>query len=262
MKLSASYVLLAGAFLAMNNVNASPIRVIMVESHEELISTKGAGLLRLGHAAAHAMPPQRIEPAVMGAVVASSSAPPIYNVNSTGSSPKGKHCAMHAKSAQAKAKAIEISNSFRKLLGMPLIQTGKEAFGKAHGGYAIYKPVAPIDVDDKIVEMKKYSADRSGEETFATRVHQALITLGPWEGRAVAFVLGCGIGVLLRMVWVMLIVTARMFKGGRSHSEDDEVEYTLVFEHALPDAEEIAVPPPQYTDSDEKGQVQLVDSKA
>jgi hypothetical protein len=64
------------------------------------------------------------------------------------------------------------------------------------------------------------------------------MALGPWEGRAVAFVLGCGIGVLLRMVWVMAIVTYRMLKG----DNEEAPEYRLVCEHY---AEEILVPP-QY----------------
>jgi hypothetical protein len=59
---------------------------------------------------------------------------------------------------------------------------------------------------------------------------------------------GCGIGVLLRMVWVMAIITYRMIRGER----DEETEYAEIhFEH---DAEELIVPPPQY--SDEKVEVQ------
>ncbi|TFK82524.1 hypothetical protein K466DRAFT_590454 [Polyporus arcularius HHB13444] len=74
--------------------------------------------------------------------------------------------------------------------------------------------------------------------SFLRRVHHALMSLGPWEGRAVAFVLGCGIGVLLRMVWVMVLVTARAFRGSR----DEDAEYEVVFDDA-----ELLVPPPQYT---------------
>jgi hypothetical protein len=73
-------------------------------------------------------------------------------------------------------------------------------------------------------------------------MHHALTALGPWEGRAVAFVLGCGIGVLLRMVWVMCIITYRLIKGGR----DEDADYAVfIFEQ---DPEELVVPPPQYTD--------------
>ncbi|KAI1787450.1 hypothetical protein LXA43DRAFT_896253 [Ganoderma leucocontextum] len=90
--------------------------------------------------------------------------------------------------------------------------------------------------------------------SFLRRVHHALITLGPWEGRAVAFVLGCGIGVLLRMVWVMALVTTRAFRGSR----EQETEYDVVFDEA-----EILVPPPQYTIIEGSEAVPvLVDEKA
>ena len=49
---------------------------------------------------------------------------------------------------------------------------------------------------------------------------------------------GCGIGVLLRMFWVMVLVSARAIRGSR----DDEAEYDVVFDEA-----EMLVPPPQYT---------------
>ena len=45
------------------------------------------------------------------------------------------------------------------------------------------------------------------------------------------------------MFWVIAIVFARSFRG-RS-SDDDDVEHILVFER---DAEDIFVPPPEYTD--------------
>ncbi|KAI0297217.1 hypothetical protein B0F90DRAFT_1741182 [Multifurca ochricompacta] len=51
------------------------------------------------------------------------------------------------------------------------------------------------------------------------RVHRALMLLGPWEGRIVAFVLGCGIGVLLRMFWVLTVLAVRAF---RSTPEPEE----------------------------------------
>ncbi|KAL7281829.1 hypothetical protein ACG7TL_005152 [Trametes sanguinea] len=90
--------------------------------------------------------------------------------------------------------------------------------------------------------------------SFLRRVHHALVVLGPWEGRAVAFVLGCGIGVLLRMVWVMALVTVRAIRGPSSDRDSsapsqegiivDGYTYDVVFDE---DAENILVPPPQYT---------------
>jgi hypothetical protein len=48
-----------------------------------------------------------------------------------------------------------------------------------------------------------------GGPPFMVRLESALMALGPWEGRAVAFVIGAGIGVLLRMIWVFGILIAR-----------------------------------------------------
>jgi len=90
-----------------------------------------------------------------------------------------------------------------------------------------------------------------GEQpSFLMRVHFALMSLGPWEGRAVAFVLGCGIGVLLRMFWVMVVISYRMIKGPSSASEQEH-EYTVIDM----DAEEIFVAPPTYTYPVEKAEI-------
>jgi len=78
--------------------------------------------------------------------------------------------------------------------------------------------------------------------------HRAIMALGPWEGRAVAFVLGCGIGVLLRMFWVMSVLTYRTIRGEREEEDHFEHEY-VVFEQ---DAEGMFVPPPEYIDEKAK----------
>ncbi|KAG2135851.1 hypothetical protein DEU56DRAFT_806781 [Suillus clintonianus] len=78
--------------------------------------------------------------------------------------------------------------------------------------------------------------------SFLRRVHRAIMALSLWEGRAVAFVLGCGIGVLLRMFWVMSVLVYRTVRGERP----EEVGHGFImFEH---DAENNFVPPPEYTD--------------
>lgn len=56
--------------------------------------------------------------------------------------------------------------------------------------------------DFKIVKMDM-------DDGFLVRLQNALMSLGPWEGRAVAFVVGAGIGVLLRMIWVLGILASR-----------------------------------------------------
>jgi len=73
------------------------------------------------------------------------------------------------------------------------------------------------------------------------RVHRALISLGPWEGRIVAFVLGCGIGVLLRMFWVSAVLLVR---GVRNNPERASEEGTI-FVYTED-------PPPPYREIEEK----------
>ncbi|KAI0338226.1 hypothetical protein BDW22DRAFT_1338284 [Trametopsis cervina] len=86
-----------------------------------------------------------------------------------------------------------------------------------------------------------------GRTSAVHRLHRALMVLGPWEGRAVAFVLGCGIGVLIRMFWVLAIVVVRSFRGN-NRSEDDEVEHILIFERDAEPVAPIVVQPPPYYD--------------
>lgn len=57
------------------------------------------------------------------------------------------------------------------------------------------------------------------------------------------------------MVWVIAILFARAFRSS-SRSDDEDVQEVLVFEA---DAEEILVPPPQYTD--EKGPLPPAEEK-
>jgi len=80
--------------------------------------------------------------------------------------------------------------------------------------------------------------DCSRQGPFLHRVHRALLSLGPWEGRMVAFVLGCGLGVLLRMFWVLAVLLTR------SVHRDPEHEGTI-----LVYAEEVA---PAYREIAEK----------
>jgi len=79
--------------------------------------------------------------------------------------------------------------------------------------------------------------------SFSTRLHHSLMHLGRWEGRAVAFVLGCGIGVLLRMFWVLAIVTFRAIKGPR---EDEHQYHHITIIEEYEDDSVVAVAPPTY----------------
>jgi hypothetical protein len=85
---------------------------------------------------------------------------------------------------------------------------------------------------------------------FLERLETALLALGPWEGRAVAFVLGCGLGVLLRMLWVLAVVAYRNIKGERE--EEPEYSQITVIEEYDEEPQEVLFPPPNYTFSNEK----------
>jgi len=230
MKFSVFPVLLAGAGLAQL-VSASPIRIIITEVTSSL---------RFGHAIAN--PNNGNVPAVAQIVRPSHM---MANEDDAGRSKKPHR---HSCGGALRNKAIIITNTIRKALGMSLIEerprptvSGKENPSGSVRILPIHFIGTPSPLQE--AELREYQHRvRHHQASFMRRMHHALTALGPWEGRAVAFVLGCGIGVLLRMVWVMCIITYRLLKGGR----DEDAEYAeFIFEQ---DPEELVVPPPQYTD--------------
>lgn len=262
---SALTLLVAGAGLAIEQVSASPIRVVVVSSHQEL-SASGPGILRIGHAATNAHP--EIALAQMG------TKPQLMATTEW----KERHARPQRLCGKLREKALAMSNGIRKMLGMPLVEG--RPFHHAHhmgtakdGGNNTFKVMGWVEKEPTLkpveaVEEEQASAPQPEEpkgrivfpghrvmrcrsSSFLKRIHRALMSLGPWEGRAVAFVLGCGIGVIFRMIWVMTLVTYRLIKGRR---EPEEYEYEIVYEQ---DAEDLLVPPPQYTDE----KVEAVDAK-
>ncbi|KAG2001901.1 hypothetical protein CC2G_004885 [Coprinopsis cinerea AmutBmut pab1-1] len=125
------------------------------------------------------------------------------------------------------------------------MRNGKGWFGRTKGGERIQIITAATagpahdNVGAKLRPVKGYGYGHPGHlhhkdhphrhgfhhrhgQDFYTRIQNAIMSLGPWEGRAVAFVLGCGLGVLLRMIWVLTVVTYRSIRGS------DETEYVQV----------------------------------
>ncbi|KAF8872249.1 hypothetical protein CPB84DRAFT_1737631 [Gymnopilus junonius] len=163
---------------------------------------------------------------------------------------------MHQKSA-------EISDAFRQFFGLPHIQHHPVlimpvAHPIVHGN----GPQPHVESDFKILPVSatphfdnapashhhhhhrhgKFPSHNFQNHPFTHRLNHALLHLGRWEGRAVAFVLGCSIGVLLRLFWVLSIVMYRAIRGRR----DDEHEYThiaFVEEYEEPP---VLSPPPIY----------------
>jgi len=247
MKLSILPLLTIGAGLL---VSASPMRVVVVSSIEESTNV-------------------RVGPNASGSVA--------HLVRPQSSNKKLTNHRGPCRS-RFREKSLEISNAFRKALGLPLIETIPKAEGPVSDGMVhilpfMGTPPVAVEVNENGTEGRTQGGDRvkiisapvryphrhhrygmhrgpGADSSFLNRLHFALMALGPWEGRAVAFVLGCGIGVLLRMFWVLAIVAYRMFKGDRSDSN----EYTHIVSEEYP-AEAILVAPPIYTYADEKAEI-------
>jgi len=144
---------------------------------------------------------------------------------------------------------MELSNAFRQAVGLPLIAYHHK--GAMEGPHHAHGHHVHAHEHHHHRHHGKHHHGRMGahghkvlnEEPFFPRLHFALMALGPWEGRAVAFVLGCGIGVLLRMMWVLLVVTLRTIKGSPEPDTNGEYQHILFEPY---DAEEIFVAPPTY----------------
>ncbi|KAI0075855.1 hypothetical protein K474DRAFT_1772963 [Panus rudis PR-1116 ss-1] len=229
---------LAGG-LALQQTAATPIRVVVVTSHQEVSSN-----VRFGHPVVHD-----------GTAVAELWRPEMMTTAEVApvAGRPGHHC------AGMRNKALALSNKFRQIFGFAPIQatpvppatmantnvTGSPAGAEPDNNSVRILPFigTPIEGVNTPHHHHHHFRPHRLHGSFVQRVHRALMTLGPWEGRAVAFVLGCGLGVLLRMMWVMTILTIRLLRGGRDNEEDHD---------QLPDyyseAEEIFVAPPEYTD--------------
>jgi len=156
-------------------------------------------------------------------------------------------------------KAVEISNIFREALGLPLIKTsghhgldnGKVRILPFVGTPNIFAPVHGKDTEGA-VEVVNIDAPHDGPHhgyhahgrhrhhhkghhhlgkgSFINRIQYSIMNLGRWEGRAVAFVLGCGIGVLLRMFFVLAVVMYRTVKGRRGEEQHGYSQITIIEE--------------------------------
>lgn len=236
MKFSILPVLIAGASIAQL-ASASPIRIIVTEVSSNL---------RFGHAVANGNNDN----------VAHVVRPSVVTITQVGDAGRSKKPHRHSCGGALRNKAIILSNAVRKALGFPLIEEyrpidiGKE---RPDGLVRILPIHLPMKVElDENNHHHGHHHMKHHKGSFMRRMHHALMALGPWEGRAVAFVLGCGIGVLLRMVWVMCIIAYRLVKGGRDEGADYAV---LIFEQ---DPEDLVVAPPQYTDE----KVEAADEKS
>ncbi|KAH9915031.1 uncharacterized protein BXZ73DRAFT_92691 [Epithele typhae] len=238
-------VLPALVVLGASLANASPIRIVVTEVSSSV---------RYGHA----VPDADANDAAVARIAINQLEGPLVAVSTSDTHPAGaRHWCQGMRT-----KALDASNALRQILGLepitvaphhrmgPIVVPLEGAPHHPHGGHMPPPPLVPFvgtavrpglvaeGGDPRGPMWAHHRGHRMMRQSFLRRVHHALMTLGPWEGRAVAFVLGCGIGVLLRMVWVVVLLTARAFRGTR----EDETVYDVVFDEA-----ELLVAPPQYT---------------
>jgi len=225
MKFSLIVTLAASAGLLQ--VGAAPLRVIMISSNTEI---SDPGNLPFGH-------PPIPAPAPMWAA-----GPNIGRINTNHDGAHRRPCGRLSRGGRFRHKAIEISNFFRNALGLPLIKNphhhphhkptpddGKKFqmlpfIGTPPTFIEITNPGAKLEGKTRgsdavrilpVMNPKFQNGHFIRPQKFSARLCQALMSLGKWEGRAVAFVLGCGIGVLIRMFFVLALIGFRSLKGGQ-----------------------------------------------
>jgi len=166
----------------------------------------------------------------------------------------------HGCKGKWRVKMMKLSNKIRGALGLPLIDIkamhhrhahkhhhhhhhhdhkhGEEEVKDLH--WAVIKAMKAHEVDSNSQETgfpegirrvhHIHAHQRLRDAPFVSRLTHSLMALGKWEGRAVAFVIGCGLGVLLRMAWVLTVLVIRAFKGPEEKQvqlEDVDVEYVV-----------------------------------
>lgn len=122
---------------------------------------------------------------------------------------KGKGLTRHLCGASLREKALRLSNAFRHALGLPLIEADREVT-RVHILPVGYPNVIVQEELDEEGKPKNHHEQEHPDghhghhrvhghhghhhkhhhKTFLNRIHRAIKALGPWEGRAVAFVLG------------------------------------------------------------------------
>jgi hypothetical protein len=154
-----------------------------------------------------------------------------------------------------KMKTIKIGNCLRKVLGWPLIEVkhhhhhhhgqpphgpnDEEAGGiRVEGGFVSI--VTAANIGDEHLRHKHFYKHHG---SFLSRLHHSLMALGRWEGRAVAFVFGCGLGVLIRMFCVLAIVS---YRACRAHRDDGYATVGIMEEYDSDDETIISIEPPKY----------------
>jgi hypothetical protein len=212
----------AASVAFLQTAEAAPIRVTVVSHQEWLqpIGDSGATVVRFGHAMAGM--DDKMGPGALGPISPSVRKP----------------CPMHR---GGQKDGMSLSDSLRKALGLPQVE--HQPIRHVHMKPDEVMPMVKVHGESLPPQDSAWFAE-SQDDTFLRRLHSALMALDTWEARAVAFVLGCGIGVLLRMLWVFFVLIGRGLREDSTAGQD--AEYTLVLqdEEQLPKYEAAPHPTP------------------
>jgi len=294
MKFSLLSTLTITAGLAVSQVAAAPIRIVLFPAGGVTAANVPSRVIRLGHAAA--MAGSIPIPGSTGDFIAEEeerlSILPALTVpeeQAEGAEPlhfdfmkpktKGHGC-QKGRLMRLKTKWLELSNSFRQLIGLPPIEFHPHHY---HHHSHSHHAASPAEGEVKWTWASTEAFSDNGELThpplhhpgphhrhpkghhhghrhhwrhgnFLTRLYQSLSMLKPHEAPIVAFVLGAGIGALLRMFFVFGILFVRAMRAKKAEREARRIELTVqeineqIRSHN-PDVkgfQEVFVAPPDY----------------
>jgi len=143
-----------------------------------------------------------------------------------------------------KARCGRLSNWVREKMGLPVVRE----LSPCHPGILQLPPLgAPKYASHNVIPANDVTMTTSGHrfrrpgmwaarhrrKDFSGRLQRALYSLSPWEGRALAFVVGCGLGVLVRMLVVFIILGTRALRSRSQSIELPEDEREQVVEGVI-----------------------------
>ncbi|CAE6469284.1 unnamed protein product [Rhizoctonia solani] len=210
--------------LAASLVNAAPIRVVVISTSQRVAPVDSAPVwaqsIRWGHAAAPAfnsLPPLN-QPAQPNDSMMSHW---MSGKAWTGVKEAGPNVQMRKGGCRGgmRVKAMQMGNRLRVIFGLPPIEP------HFHG----MKKIQIVEATSQPTRYHHFHAHHHmHKQPFMHRLAHALAALGPWEGRVVSFVLGCGLGAILRMLFVFSVLIVRSMRCQRQQPVALE-EDTVIF---------------------------------
>jgi len=231
MKLSNIPVVLAAA---AGLVSAAPIRIVVVTSNQRVPALPAwAQGIQWGHAAAPAFD---LPPLEAGHPIPVFAPNPTHTPLPTDDQIRPISPMMRKGGCRGgmRSKSMQLGNKLRVILGLPPINDFHrssfvvETIMNADGSVTNERFI-PVNTRLPTHHHRHNMRPQHHRTPFMIRLSYALASLGPWEGRAVSFVLGCGLGVLLRMLFVFGVLIVRSVRAQREESQVALEEDSVIF---------------------------------